>query len=510
MVSQIDPTVPVFGTPTTASVRNNFLIARNEISALQAEVALLQGEINQGSDIVGVSVTAFGAKVDGVTDDTNAVNAAFASGQKILFPAGVCVVTNLSTPAVNTFIQGQSENTSRIVTKSPTGDVIPITNGGVQISRMGFDSSVPRTSGCYIHVAASQTRLDHLYMNNAYSAICVDNNISTCEFDFILIFDSVGLGQDVIIYGTGLPGPGPVAQYLGHVVMNSNTPHQNNITIMNCGDLFMEYIQSLGADRCLNINPSSNQSVVSVKTNACYFDHGQTNMSVGPTANGVVARCQFVNTWFGSGTSNGALLDGGAGSSYIDGIGFTNCQFVITGGSGLAILNNTRNVMVSDSLFAGNPDGIFDQRNPGFDYVTIMNSKIGAGGDLGGNTNGIVTHAGGGDYLRLINNSFAGNNANNIANASDATHNVIENNVGYNPVGIDVIATPPASPWTYTNGPTSSTMYVFDGTITLITVNGTALFNTAPVGVVLVIPLAPNDVVVTTYTSAPVAHVFIN
>jgi len=36
VTSQIDPTMPVFGTPTTASVRNNFLIARNEITALQA------------------------------------------------------------------------------------------------------------------------------------------------------------------------------------------------------------------------------------------------------------------------------------------------------------------------------------------------------------------------------------------------------------------------------------------------------------------------------------------
>jgi len=35
MTSQIDPTVPVFGSPTTASIRNNFLIAKNEIEALQ-------------------------------------------------------------------------------------------------------------------------------------------------------------------------------------------------------------------------------------------------------------------------------------------------------------------------------------------------------------------------------------------------------------------------------------------------------------------------------------------
>lgn len=40
MVSQIDPTVPVFGNPTTASVRANFLIAKNEITALQNQVGI--------------------------------------------------------------------------------------------------------------------------------------------------------------------------------------------------------------------------------------------------------------------------------------------------------------------------------------------------------------------------------------------------------------------------------------------------------------------------------------
>lgn len=37
MPSQIDPTKPVFGSPTTESVRANFLAAKNEIEALQAK-----------------------------------------------------------------------------------------------------------------------------------------------------------------------------------------------------------------------------------------------------------------------------------------------------------------------------------------------------------------------------------------------------------------------------------------------------------------------------------------
>jgi hypothetical protein len=57
MVSQVDYTVPVFGNPTTASVRNNFLIIYNEITALQ--------------DAVGITVPI--AVADGGTGATTAI-----------------------------------------------------------------------------------------------------------------------------------------------------------------------------------------------------------------------------------------------------------------------------------------------------------------------------------------------------------------------------------------------------------------------------------------------------
>jgi hypothetical protein len=48
MTSAIDPTVPVFGSPTTASVRNNFAVAASEISTLQSQIA-------SGGGVAGVS-----------------------------------------------------------------------------------------------------------------------------------------------------------------------------------------------------------------------------------------------------------------------------------------------------------------------------------------------------------------------------------------------------------------------------------------------------------------------
>ena len=47
-MSNIDPTLPIYGFPTTASVRENFQIAHDEISTLQSEVAALQGESSTG------------------------------------------------------------------------------------------------------------------------------------------------------------------------------------------------------------------------------------------------------------------------------------------------------------------------------------------------------------------------------------------------------------------------------------------------------------------------------
>lgn len=48
VISQIDPAFPIFGAPTTASVRSNFAAARSEIEALQDEKLDLAGGTMSG------------------------------------------------------------------------------------------------------------------------------------------------------------------------------------------------------------------------------------------------------------------------------------------------------------------------------------------------------------------------------------------------------------------------------------------------------------------------------
>jgi hypothetical protein len=62
MPSAIDETVPVFGTPTTASVRDNFAIAKAEITALQAA---LSGGVNSGTANQAAWYASTGSTVSG-------------------------------------------------------------------------------------------------------------------------------------------------------------------------------------------------------------------------------------------------------------------------------------------------------------------------------------------------------------------------------------------------------------------------------------------------------------
>ena len=72
MTSQIDPTLPVTGTPTTASVRGNFQTAHDEITALQSSVPVASSTLPtmNGAAAVGTGATYARADHTHPTDTT--------------------------------------------------------------------------------------------------------------------------------------------------------------------------------------------------------------------------------------------------------------------------------------------------------------------------------------------------------------------------------------------------------------------------------------------------------
>jgi len=116
MTSQIDVTKPVTGSPTTQSVRDNFTTAASEITDLQNGVipglsassgSSLVGFIQSGTGAVArtvqskereiVSVTDFGAALNGTTDDAAAATLALNSGAaRVIVPGSTTTVMSLA------------------------------------------------------------------------------------------------------------------------------------------------------------------------------------------------------------------------------------------------------------------------------------------------------------------------------------------------------------------------------------------------------------------------------
>jgi hypothetical protein len=89
-------------------------------------------------------------------------------------------------------------------------------------------------------------------------------------------------------------------------------------------------------------------------------------------------------------------------------------------------------------------------------------------------------------------------------NAGTLTGTVVKDNPGYNPVGLSAV-TVTGSPMTYNAGSTPETLYVIAGTLNPISINGTNVYTGGANAGTIVLHLEPADAAVLTYTVAPTA-----
>lgn len=309
------------------------------------------------------NVMDYGAKGDGTTDDTTAIQAtmtAAANGGSVYFPAGTYIVSStIILPANNCNIYGVNKGKSVISSKTTftTGDVFQCQSGGdnVNIYSLGFtsQSATARTSGATINVnschdmhisdiiilypyigIAVQTGAYKTYINNF--DIKVPTALTTSANSAGILVNNGAVGDTYISDGNieSASGAGKCAY---------------GIRIITTGYAQIERCALTASDVGLAIMPAAlNEVAINIFAAKVLCDtNGTTGLVLSTTlASNKIRQVRFTDCWFsGSVAGNGILQTVTLGVQ--DDISFFGCRILsnnqngyLNAGAGIASLTN--------------------------------------------------------------------------------------------------------------------------------------------------------------------------
>lgn len=439
-----------------------------------------------------INVKWFGAKGDGVTDDTAAIQAAINAAQGIVyFPPGIYVISQtIVLPQQNLIIQGAGRDTTFIKANFTSGDTFYV-NWMARFSDMTITSDVTKTAGFAINRNTSTSGrliIRDVFIANHFAGINLSGTLN--------VIDNVDIRNITPTSGYGVLINGGTDQTINHLVIDNPATAQPlaGIYVKQTGALFLHECDIIHAGSALFIEPPAGAGVFSLYASNCYFDNSTRGLYI--TGTGVPRRFKFTNCWFCSHSSQGILID----NASADAIEFLNCYAMENQKDGITVLQAST-WSIAHSTITGNVwSGISLQHIAG--SFKIHGNKIGSTAEFGGNAYGIFFNSTGyyTGSITIEDNNLEGNTNSAIMLPSTATPNLrIKDNIGYNPVGLLTAPSVPASGSALTN-PFCVAVRVFisGGTVSAIAINGTNTGLTS--GSFL---LMPGDTITLTYTAAP-------
>jgi parallel beta-helix repeat protein len=476
-------------------------------------VGAVNRPINQKlSDMV--SVKDFGAVGDGVTNDTVAINNALSIGQSIFFPKGTYLVSTLTvSPSSSSFsIVGEGAYDSIIKTNTTTGDVLTISTAFNSVQNIGFRSVNPRTANAFIKLTGNNILIDNCNFQYGYIGIessGVLNRIQNCTVDFITPFttseNSCGIlctANILSVFGTAVSSTSlNVADFgrSGFMVTGGELDIDQSFAFLTAYGLYA-------------FAGPNKPPILGININKCWFDsHSQNGIRIQAQGDGtslgrgIISLIWVKNSWISSGYDNTANPIGLAisttanifdsiGNIFIEGNVFYNYNNTVPATGSATIIDIPNNscyanisnnqIGVPSSSVWGN--GLFIDNATNF---TVNNNLITS------NTRGIYLGSSTNDYLITDNIITGATTA--IDNTSTFT-GVVLNNFGYNPVGASAVSVG-ASPYTFTVGPSPTTLYIYGGTVSAIVQDGQTIAQQTNTTV----NLGPNESVTITYSSLP-------
>ena len=410
------------GTPGTGTV-------------VDASVAPGSKLYNRITDII--DVRDFGAKVDGVTDDTAAVTTAVAYAASInaclWFPAGTCLCSPTSpiTAASPVMLRGAGKYNSIIKTTQLNAQIFSFSSSYVCLEDLQLSGPAAPTSGYLLTLFCENEILNRVCFASYYNAVNATGNTGMyrdCDFNAAATTSSVGLTVNGYAGGLlvdGLLFPVPTVTPIA------------GIMVTTCGSLQISNCNIIKQGTNLLVIPGNGQQADSIAcVNTCFDSAQNFNIHVAPATGGVVGRMTIDQCEASSSTSYGVAFDGSAGS--IDGVVIQALSAHFCGVDGILLAGaNINSMQIISAQACGN---VSHGLNINCSNVHAGRVFAGAGFGASGNAYGIYIQPGMSDIIL----DDCDCNGNTTANIVDGTGGVatIRNCQGYTSVntGTNAIA----------------------------------------------------------------------
>ena len=379
-----------------------------------------------------VSVRNYGAKGDGVTDDTAAFNACVAAavaGGEMYIPVGTYRISGSIAINKNLTVNGDGRLSSTILVASASAHAFVVT-GAVDIYDLGFTpaAGVTRTGGAYVAFGGGpgRCRMDRFWMASPFygvwitSAALADIEIMNGE---ILTWSASGAG---IRIDNGL------AIQISHCFLQQGAPPGAGygIYITNSGDVDIVACQITGAGNCLFANIGAGSNASSIWATETYFDSGTCGVQF-LASGGNIARCKFVGCWMGGHTSQGIRMSTSGGGS-IGGMDFIGCHIFGNASDGVTVFDSgCWDFQFNGCEIAGNSGEGINMNTP--HPWRVQNCRIGGSFGFGNNTASAINIGAGSDGFIIMGNDLRNNNSAAIAGPglNAGSNYLIKDNLGW-------------------------------------------------------------------------------
>lgn len=390
-----------------------------------------------------INVQSYGAKGDGTTDDTaaiqSALNAVPSTGATVVLPAGTYIISStLSIDKDGTVLTGVGAGSTLRVTGSALGiDVIKIGNGSTTrahcaVRNLHIDAASQKTGGVGILMSKCfkiwlqnllvEKQYRSLEINNTTEVWLSDSDIRDSKEHGLLILNDMNSGYDWYISNCVFDNPDVTNTGSGIHWDGGETLVVNGVDLLRFTTGFY-------------VNPTDgHESRFAFLNNMIVDTNSDNNIHISNTGTGNTIGITFTNSWSGTATNYGVLIDQ-PGSGLVQGVRWTGGKVFHNGLAGFRLAGG-QDVRISATDIIANSQTVSANRHgvevaAGIGNFSVVDCRIGGGFEQG-DTQGYAIHLDSGSsdhYIIMGNDCHGNNNTPKIDDNGTGTNKVVANNL---------------------------------------------------------------------------------